>query len=213
MSKVGTALKVVRQLARHPVTASTVLMVLQPVGSSWPKGEPWFNPRAMRYLQRRLQAGHNVFEWGTGGSTLWLISRGARVISVDDDAEWAERVRARCPSADIRLIPGTASGTLPGEPKLCVQSGLFYDDYVHAVDQFADDHFDVVIVDGVCRIECARRAVSKVKPGGLLTFDDSQWPFLAGVDDVLAGWPVVKLKGFKDRTGELLETSFYTRPG
>ena len=213
MSKVATALKVARQLASQPATAGTVLMVLQPVGLSWPKGEPWFNPRAIRYLQRRLQAGQSVLEWGSGGSTLWLIARGARVISVDDDAEWAERVRARCPSADIRLVPGTASGTLPGEPKLCIQGGLFYDDYVHAADQFADDHFDVVIVDGVCRIECARRARSKVKPGGLLIFDDSHWPFLAGVEDMLADWPVVKLKGFKDRTGELLETSFYTRPG
>jgi hypothetical protein len=36
-----------------------------------------------------------------------------------------------------------------------------------AIGEFADDSFDVVILDGLYRPECVRRGTSKVKPGGL----------------------------------------------
>ena len=54
----------------------------------------------------------------------------------------------------------------------------FFDDYISAIDEFPEGSLDIVIVDGICRVECARRAVKKVKPNGLVVVDDTNWQFL-----------------------------------
>ena len=45
--------------------------------------------------------------------------------------------------------------------------------YVHEFDRFADRSLDFVLIDGMYRGHCAIRAMSKVKPGGLIVIDNA----------------------------------------
>lgn len=203
-----------RKVLREPSCITTIPPYLRhPLRSSWDAGLPWWNPRAVRYLRANLPPRGTVFEWGSGGSTVWFSERGLRVTAVESEREWADKVRKRCPVADVLFIPGADRGDFRSEPQLRDRGKHFFDDYVAAIDGFPDGSLDVVLVDGICRVECARRAVAKVKPNGLIIVDDTNWPFLLPPAEVFAGWPRLTLSGFKSNGGSCVySTTFFRRP-
>lgn len=200
-------------LARHPEALTTVDALFREDPTVGTSG-PWWNRHAIRYFDAQLKPGDRVFEWGSGGSTAWLLSKGAQVISVEDDMEWVGKVRARCPEAEIRAIPGTETGKIrewyfqgvPGE-----RNRRYFDDYIAAIDEFPDESFDVVIVDGMCRVDCFHRALPKVRPGGLVVVDDSDMPPFRSLRMSVPGWTTRSFAGFK-ATKDLRETTFFRRP-
>ena len=99
---------------------------------------------------------------------MWLSERGVTVTAIESEREWADKVRERCPTADVRFIPGVDCGEYRSEPQLRDRGEHFFDDYISAIDELPDCSLDVVVVDGICRVECARRAAEKVKPNGLV---------------------------------------------
>jgi hypothetical protein len=153
------------QLLRRPSMSTTIVpYILRARRSNWATGEPWWNPRAIRYLKEHLPPTGKAFEWGSGGSTVWLSNRGLAVTSIESELEWAQKVRKRRPSADVRFIPGTNSGKLLSEPQLRDHGEHFFGEYVTAIDEFAAESLDIVVVDGICRIECAHLAAGKSSP-------------------------------------------------
>jgi hypothetical protein len=47
-------------------------------------------------------------------------------------------------------------------------------EYVGAIERF-DQDFDVVVVDGNDRFECCKRALKKLRAGGVIILDNSDW--------------------------------------
>jgi Methyltransferase domain len=202
-------LAIMRRLIAHPSAMCTVGALVYRDGPDSAE-LPWWNARATRYLSRHLRPGDRVFEWGSGASTVWLTQRGADVTSVEHDPDWMTKVLARCPAANVRSVPGTPRGRLRSEPPTG-DSVHYFDDYVAAIDAVADGSLDVVIVDGMSRLACVRRAVPKVRPGGLLVVDDTDMSCFAPVKKQLPGWRMVSHTGFKP-TLELRETTFFHKP-
>jgi hypothetical protein len=198
---------VARRLMAHPSAFTTAGALLRRDAAA-ATAMPWWNARATGYLGQHLRAGDKVFEWGSGGSTVWLMSQGARVTSVEHNPEWRAKVLARCPDATVRLIPPAAHGQLTAE---LGNQAQFYDDYVAAIDQLDDGSLDVVIVDGMSRLACVRRAAPKLRPGGLLVVDDTDMGCFKPARKLLPGWRVVRHTGFKP-TRELRETTFLHKP-
>src|SRR5690348_4709149 len=88
------AVNIIIQLASHPSLVTTVYpYVLHPRRSNWDTGEPWWNPRAIRYLKEHLPPNGMAFEWGSGGSTVWLSNNGLKVTAIESESEWANKVR------------------------------------------------------------------------------------------------------------------------
>lgn len=141
--------------------------------------QPWLTFSATRFLETYLKPDMHVFEWGSGGSTCFYSRRVARVCSIEHDEAWFQRVQAhlaregisnvelRCAPADLEN--GTA---IPQEYWSSV--GRFFRAYAHAIDRYEDATFDLVVVDGRARRACTRRALSKVKVGGVLLLDNSE---------------------------------------
>jgi Methyltransferase domain len=208
---VATALKNPGLIMRHPIVLTTVGDAFRRRAAEDPE-TPWWNRRAIRYLSRHLRPGDRAFEWGSGGSTVWLARRGVSVTSIEHDPEWAKKVIDCCPAADVRLISGATQGRLRSEQQqeYITNGQYFFDDYVAAIDTLDEGSLDIVIVDGLCRMECVRRGAPKVKPGGVLMVDDTDYRFL-DPEKILPGWKAVSFWGFK-RTQDLRETSFFRRP-
>ena len=115
---------------------------------------PWFTYPAIDFLDGIVKPEWNVFEWGSGNSTLWWASRVESVTAVEDNAAWFEEVTQQ----------------MPGNATVLKREG---EDYYSAISEFGGKLFDAVIVDGSSRNDCARFAVSHLKESGILIFDNS----------------------------------------
>jgi hypothetical protein len=158
---------------------------------------PWLTFDAIRALEVPLRRpGCRVYEYGSGHSTLYWAKRGAQVWSVEADREWYGRGLAALkawPQVVLRHAPDRAS-------------------YVHSIDQVPGD-FDIVLVDGEHRLECLDAAVDRVKPGGLLVVDNTDWHWFADVDrHVPAGWPKQVHAGCAPFIGYPSQTTVWQRP-
>jgi hypothetical protein len=120
---------------------------------------PWYTYPALDYLKQLDFSEKTVFEYGCGHSTLFWAARAARVVSVEHDRGWYERLDSK--------VPGNCTPVYEAES----------DAYAATIDRY--DPFDVVVVDGLVtgrtRLKCARAALARLRPGGMIILDNSDW--------------------------------------
>ncbi|WP_141215243.1 MULTISPECIES: class I SAM-dependent methyltransferase [unclassified Rhodococcus (in: high G+C Gram-positive bacteria)] len=169
---------------------------------------PWWNYAAIEAVRTALPSHAKVFEYGGDGSTLWLHDLGADLTSVEHDPSWYDVLRGTLP-AECTLIHEAAART----GTICSQStpGLFYDDYVHAIDGIEDGTLDLVIVDGRARVECVKAARSKLAAGGLILLDDSDRSQYSRAATLLADWSRSDYRGAKPGGGGVVQTTVWRR--
>jgi hypothetical protein len=135
--------------------------------------DPWLAPGATRYLETTLRPEWTGFEWGSGRSTVWFGRRVGRLVSIEHDEHWYATVRGRIEglsNVELRHVP------LDHPPE--DTGALFYDplpNYVAVVEEVADASLDIVLVDGAYRQACVAAALPKLRMGGLLVIDNTDW--------------------------------------
>ena len=60
--------------------------------------------------------------------------------------------------------------------------------YVEYIDEFPDEYFDIIMVDGRRRSDCLRRAIPKLRIGGALVLDNSERQEYQEAQKVVAHW-------------------------
>ena len=118
---------------------------------------PWMNYSFIDFLEPRLRQTMNVFEYGSGYSTLYLSDKVGSVTSVEFDESWFEKMEKTLDGADhcnIIFRPG-------------------HQQYVEAIKEFSDQLFDIIIIDGRDRKECIEHIVPFLSDGGVVLLDDS----------------------------------------
>jgi hypothetical protein len=139
----------------------------------------WWQLDALAEVDRFLRRtpGARVFEYGSGASTLWLARRASEVVSVEHDRDWHAVLAGKLsayPHVALRLVPGSPSGT-EGDAYRSDKPGareMSFRDYVHAIED-EPGAFDLIVIDGRCRVSCLDAARAKLKPGGMILFDNS----------------------------------------
>lgn len=122
---------------------------------------PWFVHCSIEFLEGRFIPGWRCFEWGSGGSTIWLAELGGEVASVEHNDEWYLRV-------DGWL---TQYGLSDKVELNYIQLTGGYADFIL---KYPDNHFDLIEIDGRKRAACTGNALPKLKPGGILIVDNSE---------------------------------------
>lgn len=136
---------------------------------------PWFSYAAIDFLAEFARPHMRVFEYGSGGSTLFFARRVQSVHSIEDNPVWYELVTERLREK------GLDNAAL----KLHRFDFKKAEDFEHSSYYRAmpDAQFDILVIDGSeewtqVRPICFRKAESHVKPGGLIVVDDS-WRYPA----------------------------------
>lgn len=144
---------------------------------------PWLTYEAINWLQSYLRPEMRVFEWGSGGSTLFFARRVHSVVTIEHDPEWYTTVKQTLHNANVdnvRVLLHAPVHANDSNSEFCSImlkdqfKGLSFEPYVRAIDAYPDCHFDLVMVDGRARISCVRRAIDKVCPGGHLLLDNTE---------------------------------------
>jgi SAM-dependent methyltransferase len=131
---------------------------------------PFFSYAAIDFLRTYLQPDMSVFEFGSGGSTLFFAQLVKCVTSVENSGECFDEVVARVKeknlvNVEIKLRPFNAKDPRDFEESEYLQS-------------ISGETFDVIVIDGAeewtpVRPLCFRHAEQWMKPGGIIVVDDS----------------------------------------
>jgi hypothetical protein len=126
------------------------------------KGQPipWYSYPAVEYLSQFDFSDRDVFEYGSGNSTLFWAARSKSVVTVEHDKAWHDTIKASMPAnVELRLRPET-------DPAV----------YANTIGEEGPQRlFDVIIDDASHRNRCAKVALPYLKPGGLFILDNSDW--------------------------------------
>lgn len=109
---------------------------------------PWFTYPAIEYLNQFDYSALHVFEYGSGDSTLFWNNRAKKVLSVEHRAVYVEKLK------EFKVIHATKKK-----------------EYVESLNE----EFDIIIIDGKNRLECAKQAAKFIKKdSGLIILDNSE---------------------------------------
>lgn len=188
------------------------------------KMQPWLAFEAIDFLKSLPLNGKQVFEYGSGGSTLYWLSRGMMCVSVEHDAGWYNSVRNlfhESMDVDYRLVQPEKSNSdvlsdianphlyLSGD---AASQGYFFKNYVSQIDDFPNDYFDIVLIDGRSRPACIMHSVAKVKVGGFLVLDNSDIRYyLDKTYTFLRNFDRKTFRGATPGSSWYTETSVFTR--
>jgi hypothetical protein len=149
---------------------------------------PWLAMAAIRYLEQHVTRQARVFEYGSGGSTLFFAKRAHSVHSVEHDPVWGRRVSAALQARGhthcrLQIIePVKQDGQLtadPSDPHTYATSdaslrAFSFRDYAASVDDYPDQYFDWILIDGRARPACFAHALPKLARGGWLVWDNTE---------------------------------------
>lgn len=123
---------------------------------------PWWTFAANEWVKARIKKTDLVFEYGSGGSSLWLAAHAKSVVSVEHDEAWYEKIRPSLPS-NAQVLFREAGDEFSSDV-----SGA----YCRAISE-VDSPFDIIVIDGMERNACARLASRFLSPNGIIIFDNS----------------------------------------
>jgi hypothetical protein len=160
---------------------------------------PWINAGAVRFLSRRLAPDMTGFEWGGGRSTAFVARRVARLVSVEHKEKWRRRVTALLAREGIGNVecrftpPGDDPGRPDERPDIWRATGHVHRKpqfaaYADAILDFPESSLDFVLIDGRARVECALNAFCRIRPGGFLLLDNSEWEKYAPIFAAAPDW-------------------------
>ncbi len=124
---------------------------------------PNYTLECLKWLSEEVKDGWNVFEYGSGYSSIWWRSK-CQYAAVESNFPWARAMNVLHRSDKQLYIEACKSGGL----------------------------YDCVVVDGIHRQECIDFCMQYIKPGGYLIIDNydetdsvDDW---VKIDEMLAEW-------------------------
>jgi hypothetical protein len=184
--------------------------------------QPWLTFPAIDYIKTILHPAMRVFEYGSGGSTLFWAKQAREVISVEHDHQWFELMKQQLEQLKMQnvsyfFIPPRIDEHVgkkdPGNPTDYVSADEDYRnnsflDYASFIDRFEPESFDIILIDGRARPSCIAHSISKLKRNGYLIVDNSERAYyLEGFKFSGPGWKVRSFFGPVPYTYSFSETT------
>jgi hypothetical protein len=117
---------------------------------------PWMTYPFLEFLEPRIQKPMVIFEYGSGNSTLWWAKHVAWVISCEHDLQWYSTLKPKLPNNvelhHIHLVRGET--------------------YCQKIAEY-DNKFDMIVIDGRDRVNCAINSMQALKEEGVIIWDNS----------------------------------------
>jgi len=117
---------------------------------------PWYTYPSIEYIKQLNFLEKEVFEYGSGYSSMFWAERCKSLVSVEDNEEWYNKIKTK----------------LPINVDYCFTKNK--ETYTRAILNYKKK-FDVIIIDGNYRYECAVIARDKLSETGMIILDNSDW--------------------------------------
>ena len=118
---------------------------------------PWYTYSFITFLAGRIRPDMDVFEFGSGHSTLWWSKRVSTVTSCEHDKAWYDNLKERLP-------PNVTYHYCAFQPN---------GDYCRKSSSLGSE-YDCIVIDGRDRVNCAKYSIASLKNEGVIIWDNSE---------------------------------------
>ncbi|MFK7952127.1 MAG: hypothetical protein AB8B73_04725 [Ekhidna sp.] len=147
---------------------------------------PWMSYAILDFFEERLNDNITFFEYGLGFSTLYFSERVKSVKSIEHDKSWFENIKS----------------SLDNKKNVDIQLEDLDNGYEEAIKKISEK-YDMILIDGRKRVQCAINSFDNLSEIGVLILDDSHRPYYKGA------FEFYESKGFKKLTfSGIAPTSF-----
>lgn len=200
---------------------------LDPNRSAIKDEAPWVTFEAKEWIEAFLIQNHSkemiVFEYGSGGSTIFFARRVLKVFSVEHNPAWYRVIRNILQKRNVsnckyllmepQSVPVCISdATDPYSYASQEYASMSFEAYVKSIDACLNKCFDLVFIDGRARPSCILHARNKVKPGGFIILDNSERDYYSLGKELLSDWERMDFFGPGPYGRYFWQTSIWRRP-
>jgi hypothetical protein len=160
---------------------------------------PWYSYPCIEFLAQLSFSGRRVLEFGGGQSSAWWGARAESVFTIECEVEWAERIKSFSPrNVRVAVVEYTSGAECVAGASAALRG---------------QEAFDLVIIDGMMRLDVIPLAKEMLAPAGAIICDNATslgceyWPILAG-----SGFSRVDFHGVAPGVIHPDCTSIYFRP-
>ncbi|MFO7445920.1 MAG: hypothetical protein R6W90_06105 [Ignavibacteriaceae bacterium] len=116
---------------------------------------PWITLPCIEFLKDRINNKITVFEFGAGNSTLFFAGRANKIVSVEHNQYWFDKIK----------------NILPLNTEL-----IFHDvnSEYYTIPAVTQQKYDIIFVDAEKRNECLVNSIRSLTDSGVLILDDSE---------------------------------------
>lgn len=162
------------------------------------KGQPipWITYGAIHLLADRITKDFKVFEYGSGYSTLWFAEKVQSIKSIEYDKGFYEFIQAKIKQKDnVEYLQRELRKN-----------------YNQEISKHSNE-FDLIVIDGRERIQCALNSVNALKEDGVILWDNSERPdYLEGIERLKKmGFKQIPFRGLAPAAVTESETSIFYR--
>ncbi|MES2828366.1 MAG: FkbM family methyltransferase [Bacteroidota bacterium] len=118
---------------------------------------PWVTYSFIDFIKDRITKAHDIFEFGSGNSTIFYAKLAGSVYSVEHDKDWFDK-SSKIDLPNVNMIQCDLE---PGG------------DYCKSAAP-TGKKFHVIIVDGRDRVNCCKQAIASLTEDGVVVLDDSE---------------------------------------
>lgn len=118
---------------------------------------PWVTYSFIDFIKERIHKDLKIFEFGSGNSTLFYAQRVKKVISVEHDRAWFEKVVAAKPENSEMIYC-----ELETNGEYC------------RIPSTLNEKFDIIIIDGRDRINCCEQSLTALSSTGVVVLDNTE---------------------------------------
>lgn len=123
---------------------------------------PWYTYPSIYFLAQREYSDKNILELGGGQSTLWWAARSSKVLTLEGDKQWFEKIRSSMPSnVDLHHVSMASA-----EDNISAVR--------HHIETDSVDKYDVIIIDGLYRGQLVSTAITSVAENGIIICDNAE---------------------------------------
>jgi hypothetical protein len=188
---------------------------------------PWIPFSAIQFLEQVVTKDMQIYEYGSGGSTVFFGKKAKEVISTEHDSEWKYNVeeylnKHNFSNCKINLVAPKSSlnfhkksiedpdSYISDDSRYIDQS---FEDYAASINEYPDYYFDIVLIDGRARPSCFKHSVSKVKSNGFIILDNADRSYYSYIHKSLnnKSWKKYSFYGPGSHSYLFWETCFWQK--
>ena len=131
---------------------------------------PWIANEVTNFLKKNIKKNTFILEFGSGNSTIFFSKLTKNLFSVEHNKDWYNKIKNKLENDVTYILKSIDYISRPPINK------TFYNcDTIEQLlgQSIPDGYFDIIIIDGIDRVNCAYESINKLKKNGILVLDDS----------------------------------------